>query len=570
MSSNIDIRSRTTVDGGPRYFKFFNEGEFIRVVNMRTKVSVYINKKPLLIQKDGSNSFMLKNDTFAGYYAHNVVAHPITNSIDELVDILVGYVHSEIASTADVSGSGSVNSSTDKISANLLSIKTNYKSSSYDVQSLVKIDDGSNVIPYQDESTIDLYTTYDTRDALTSMTLPGNAVDEKVVRQSRQYIPATFVTNVIAMIEGKIDTSDASASFIAKIGCFEDSGDLSKNLDNTGRGVYFQFNMTTSEWEIHVLYNDGVTQQSQVYTQKAAGDFNEPSNKNQWNIDTLDGTGQSGINMNANDLNIFVIQWQPVEDIIKCGILQGERVVYCHEIRMKTDTDADGLMYEANGYVSKFNVPVRWEIQSTGATSGTMYQGKAIIYDNSSVQFDRLLTYNTDLYSRNVAVRGDSAALFALRLKESANRAKIVPKRLVVMQTNANGIAKWELVQDGVYSGHKLNDSNEDIVISSNVGSNVDWVDKEGSFVQIAPPIDNVNKTGDADKLMNYELYVNDGHVLASDYIHGAGYFSYDIEKFKTYATSKIDGEMDRLTLRVTNVSGVIDVIGGVEWIELE
>lgn len=575
MSAFID-QDRTTIDGhnDPKFLQFYNEKEFIRVVNRRTTVVVYLNKKPLLIQKDGRYSFMLKNDTYAGYYDWNNVAHPVTGNVDELVEILVGYVEMSDAASAE-------NAKNDPSFSSYTDIKTNFRSSAFDMQSLARRQDNNgDPVIVSEKPDIDTYVIYDERDGLFKLELPtvGKSTDSKVVRQTRQYIPATFVSNVIAMMEVRMDTSGAT-DYIARVGVFEDQNDITINPDNAGRGVYIQYDAKDKEWSIHVVFNDANNLQNRViYRQtKPSGsalDFNK--SKFFWNIDLMDGEGLSGIELKPDDPNVFVFHWLPNEDMLKVGLLRNDRVVYIHEVRMKTDVEGSldpnpgELIYPVGSYISKLNLPLRWEIRAPGdgvQGTGHIYQGQGIVYDGNNPPLNRLLTFDTDTYARNLNSRNSTAALFGIRLKEKANRAKILPQKLVIVQHTEGGVGKWELIRGGNVSG-QIYDAETDTRINVTSSAQLKWDDKDNTNVQIASPINNVN--GFDEQLRNFELDISDGIVLASDYMHGAGYFSYDLTKANCLLTSKINGEMDEMMLKVTNVYGVIDVIARLEWFDLE
>ena len=83
-----------------------------------------------------------------------------------------------------------------------------------------------------------------------------------------------------------------------------------------------------------------------------------------WNIDPLDGTGPSGIELDLTQANIFVIdlQWLGVGRVRMSVDIDGE-IVPCHEF-----LNANAL---TSIYMRAADLPVRYSITNTGTATGT-------------------------------------------------------------------------------------------------------------------------------------------------------------------------------------------------------
>ena len=83
-----------------------------------------------------------------------------------------------------------------------------------------------------------------------------------------------------------------------------------------------------------------------------------------WNLDKLNGTGPSGLTIDTSKANIFIIdlQWLGVGRV-RFGFDLGGKIVYCHQI-----VNANSL---ATVYMTTANLPVRYELTMTGATTAT-------------------------------------------------------------------------------------------------------------------------------------------------------------------------------------------------------
>jgi hypothetical protein len=83
-------------------------------------------------------------------------------------------------------------------------------------------------------------------------------------------------------------------------------------------------------------------------------------NKNVWNIDRLDGTGKSGLNLDPRYGQIFVIdlEWLGTGDV-RCGFIIGSTVYSVHEFKHTNTQDSV--------WSTTANLPVRYEVTNTAA-----------------------------------------------------------------------------------------------------------------------------------------------------------------------------------------------------------
>lgn len=87
-----------------------------------------------------------------------------------------------------------------------------------------------------------------------------------------------------------------------------------------------------------------------------------------WNIDPLDGSGPSGIELDVTKAQILVIdgQWLGVGRV-RVGFNIDGQTFYCHEVlHANRETVAP--------YMQTFTLPVRWEIESTDTSAGGTLQ----------------------------------------------------------------------------------------------------------------------------------------------------------------------------------------------------
>lgn len=82
-----------------------------------------------------------------------------------------------------------------------------------------------------------------------------------------------------------------------------------------------------------------------------------------WNIDKLDGTGPSGLNLNPDNHGIYIIEWDwHGAGSVKFGVKYDREIVYCHQALydfQQTDTS-----------IRSPGLPVNIEIKNVGAVTG--------------------------------------------------------------------------------------------------------------------------------------------------------------------------------------------------------
>ena len=484
------------------YIRFTNDRQFIQVRNTQTGVVVFMNKSSLLIQRDSSVSLLLKNDSYLGYYKYTDVEFPTTATIDELIDQLVTWVSEDPSTTSGADA--------------LLNIRNNYKASGE--LALVELASANASSSHGETS-----------DALTEMTVttdPGT----RIVRQSREYLPTVFVEKVIVVAQARLSDGSGSDFVTSRVGVFEDQFDVSA-VDNTtsGRGLFFEHDMSSgSTWAVFRSNVGGVQTDVRVLSED-------------WIVDPLDGQGSSGYTFDPTVTHLYSVEYDPLTERARLGLLEGGSMIYCHEFGRVGDKVPAMTMH----------APVRWELTQTDpestdgpSASATMQQGRATVFHPSTESSDgrsnpsvRSAYVGADKEVINTV--GESRPIFSLRLKEEANRAKLAAVKLTVVNTSAGGVGRWELVENATFDA---------------ADTEFEDVDAEVSFAQFS----------------SAETVASAGRVAASGFVMGTGVTLVDLESKGIYVSSNVAGAPETLTLRVTNVNGTLEILGGIEWIERE
>jgi hypothetical protein len=214
-------------------------------------------------------------------------------------------------------------------------------------------------------------------------------------------------------------------------------------------GLFFQFGATGSF---------GVTKRTS--TSGTAVDTFYPQTT--WNIDTLingNALNPSGYNLDLSKTNIFIInfQWLGVGRIVFALDLDGV-IVPIHQIlngNLRTEV-----------YMRTANLPVRYEVISTGGTDSSFKQICAsVISEGGQEEFGYLHTVSNGLTVRTFTTR---QAVLSVRLSPTfynqINRVIGRPYNFELLTTTATVNAYWELILQRGFKGE------------NNLGGSPTWI----------------------------------------------------------------------------------------------
>lgn len=158
--------------------------------------------------------------------------------------------------------------------------------------------------------------------------------------QSLKYCTYQPGKSFLITATGILDPNNANPSGAkSRIGYFDNNS-----------GLYFEY--TANQCNI-VLLNKGiiVTSTPQI----------------NWNIDTMNGNGNSGVNINFSNAQIFVIDLEWLgSGRIRFGFFLYGKIQYCHEIT--------NVNFLTAPYISNINLPIRYELIGTAGATCSMVQ----------------------------------------------------------------------------------------------------------------------------------------------------------------------------------------------------
>jgi hypothetical protein len=207
-----------------------------------------------------------------------------------------------------------------------------------------------------------------------------------VVRQTKRYFRYLTGKGVSVLV--------ANRSNLTKLGLFQAWGYFDIN-----DGWFFQYTST------------GLA--AVVRSSTSGSPVDIVINQSDWNLDKLDGTGNSGITIDPTKYNVWVLDyaWQGVGGV-RFGVFYNGVVTYCHEYRPANTLQVN--------YTRTPVLPVRYEIRNTATTpsSSTMLQGTlGIVVDGSGQPIDPSLQFSVSNKQTGINVGTTLRPILSIRPK---------------------------------------------------------------------------------------------------------------------------------------------------------
>lgn len=259
-----------------------------------------------------------------------------------------------------------------------------------------------------------------------------------------------------------------------------------------------------------------------------------------WNIDTMDGNGISGIDMNYNKAHIYIIdfEWLGVGRV-RFGHYYDGIPYYTHYFGHGNELN--------NVYMRTPNLPLRYEIiNKAGTTAVSMSQICASVVSEGGLDPNGInRTVDTAGTSRNVS-QNITGSLVAIRLKSGYEGATVVVEHAEVFTPTANTTYYWKIT---------LNPSGSNSFV---------WEDIPNSALQKATNVSSVRI-----KVTNsFPLAVRIHSGYASSTTQAKGTVTTSVDNLLRLGT-KINGNRDVLVLAVCPLTNAADFYGSLTFREV-
>lgn len=250
-----------------------------------------------------------------------------------------------------------------------------------------------------------------------------------------------------------------------------------------------------------------------------------------WNIDTFDGSGPSGITIDLDKANIFIIdlEWLGVGRV-RTGFVVDGIIYYAHAFNNANNLDVV--------YMSTPNLPVRYELTNdgTGPESNLEAICATVMSEGGQEDIGATFSVNNGATHVDATATGTRYALIGVRLKSTHLDATVKTISGTVLSTT-NDYAYWELVHNPTVAG---------TFTYASVSDNSSCEYATGATANT----------------------VTGGIVLASGYTLSNRQTTVDFENSIPLG-SQIDGTRDTLVLCATPISAGLDAFGVLTWREL-
>lgn len=285
-------------------------------------------------------------------------------------------------------------------------------------------------------------------------------------------------------------------------------------------GIEFQLNGLTPQFAILSDTDNG----DQIITQA------------NWNIDTLDGSGPSGVTLDVTKTQILVIDFQALYvGRVRVGFDLSGVVMWAHEF--------DHANIDAFPYIQTANLPVRCGMTCTATVSTTMNFICCTVQTESSGEATEGFQFTKD--ATVTAASGAPTHLVSIQPKTVfnaiTNRTKIVIDSVTLLVTGTNPV-KWTLCLDALLGTPTFTDVN-------------------GTYSAMG-----FNTAATAD---TPAIILATGFISASAQVKGSSSNEVDSKYPITLDVAGAVRPLGTVTLLVEGIGGTSAVLGAINWTEI-
>lgn len=261
------------------------------------------------------------------------------------------------------------------------------------------------------------------------------------------------------------------------------------------------------------------------------GTLTEQTDQSSWNIDPLDGTGESGITVDWQDNQILIIdfEWLGVGRV-RWGLVVDGLIYYFHESKFANTTQ--GV------YMSSPNQPLRWELRQSGAGSGTFNVICSSVNSEGSLnKLGKILSDNLGTTHVNANSTSTKYALLGIRLQTAKVDTLVDLINYSILATTSDN----QLIE---------------VWLNPTVAGTFTYNSVTNSSVQVAKGASGGTNT------------VTGGTLLYSRYITAQDATPVNLENAIRLGMA-IDGTLDEIVITCNPLTSNSDVLASIDWREL-
>ena len=264
-------------------------------------------------------------------------------------------------------------------------------------------------------------TSYSSNTASTTLSVSANTAGKRV-RQTYMRFNYQPSKSQLIFMTGVIKKSGGGTGIVSRMGLFDDNN-----------GIFLQRNGNTVSFVVRSS------------TSGSPSDSNSATQAN-WNIDKMDGSGLSGINLDFSKSQILIIdfEWLGVGSV-RVGFVVDGNVFYCH--RFNHANLISGV------YMSTPNLPIRYEIENSGSGAASSIECvcSAVISEGGKEDLATNLYISTG-HTAITGTKNQNNAILGIRLKSAYAGCTIDIVNLAVLMASAD-IYEWSIVLNPSIAG---------------------------------------------------------------------------------------------------------------------
>lgn len=170
------------------------------------------------------------------------------------------------------------------------------------------------------------------------------------------------------------------------------------------------------------------------------GTISETITQTNWNVDTLDGNGDSGIVLDMTSPQILIIdfEWLGVGRV-RVGFVIDGLIYYCHYFNHSNNSDFLSV------YMSTPNLPLRYSIETDGTSVGALdHICSTVISEGGQEQTGILRGIDNGTTALTASSTGTTYAVVGIKLKDVYKDITIIPEFFsLICTTNDN--FRWDI-----------------------------------------------------------------------------------------------------------------------------
>ena len=360
------------------------------------------------------------------------------------------------------------------------------------------------------------------------MSLTNEGITGKVIRQTNEYIPHQSGKSKLMMFSGVMEyIAGGTTGVVARVGCFDSSEDK-KIITGNGNGCFFELNNKT-------LY---------VVIRNNDNDFEKVAQTN-WNYDTFNGLGPSGITLNdySKCLLFGIDQESNGVGRVRFGFYFYGKFCLAH-IFNHSGVGTPTSTALTIPYNKTPKLPIRYEISSTTPANAEMRMMCSTIISEGGFEPSGLSFSFGRPTVKTITSTTTPIPIIAVKLRESEpfNRKTIILELLSILNTSSNAF-QWDL--------YILPD---DSYISGGTWNNVDV---NNSIAQYNNTPTSITQAGSILVESGYSTGTNNTTFKNDKYLGGI------------IINSNITGKSKVMCLCGVSLGVTITTVGSISWLEI-